>query len=266
MSSVKTKSVIIQREMGAGGKSTFAKYGELIIGKSGLAAFLKYELIALCCASTPGALGLFLRSKLYPLLLKSCGRGTVFGQNVTLRHPHKIEIGANAIIDDNCLLDAKGSDNTGIRIGAGVFIGRNSILSCKNGDIVLEDNVNIGFNSEVFSGSNVTLGHDTLVAAYCYFIGGDHDADEMDKAVLHQGSTSKGIQVGSNGWFGAGVKVLDGISIGSNSVVGAGAVVTRDIPAYAVAVGVPAAVIRDRRPRPEARDTVASADAPTAGG
>ena len=247
MGSVKTQSVIIQREMGAGGKSMFQKYGELIIGKTGLAAFLKYEFVMLCCASVPGALGLFLRSKLYPRLLGRCGRGVVFGQNVALRHPHKIVIGDNVVIDDNCLLDAKGRDNTGIRIGNGVFVGRNSILSCKNGDIVLEDNVNIGFNSEVFSGNLVTIGRDTLVAAYCYFIGGDHDAGSLDKAVLHQGSTARGIRVAPNGWFGAGVKILDGVTIGENAVVGAGAVVTRDIPACSVAVGIPAKVIRDRR-------------------
>jgi acetyltransferase-like isoleucine patch superfamily enzyme len=151
------------------------------------------------------------------------------------------------VIDDNCLLDAKGEDNAGIRIGSGVFIGRNSILSCKNGDIILEDNVNIGFNSEVFSGNNVTIGRDTLVAAYCYFIGGDHDAASMDTAVLHQGSTARGIRIGPKAWFGAGVKVLDGVTVGEQCVVGAGAVVTKDLPAYSVSLGVPARVIRDRR-------------------
>lgn len=247
MDQPKTESVIVQRELGVEGKSASLKYRELIIGKTGLGSLLKYEFIVMGCMSIPGAFGLFLRSKLYPLILKHCGRGVVFGMNVTLRHPHKIEIGDNTVIDDNCLLDAKGRNNSGIRIGKGVFLGRNSILSCKNGDIVLEDNVNIGFNSEVFSGNNVTLGHDTLVAAYCYFIGGDHDADAMDKAVMHQGSTSRGIQVGPNGWFGAGVKVLDGVKIGEHCVVGAGAVVTRDVPAYSVSAGVPARVIRDRR-------------------
>ncbi len=72
-------------------------------------------------------------------LLGSCGRNVVFGQNVVLRHPHKIHIGDNVVIDDNCLLDAKGEGNDGIRIGSGVFIGRNTILSCKDGDIDLED-------------------------------------------------------------------------------------------------------------------------------
>ena len=79
------------------------------------------------------------------------------------------------MIDDNCLLDAKGESNRGIRIGSGVFIGRNTILSCKNGDIEIADGANLGFNCEVFSASQVRIGRDTLVAAYAYLIGGDHD-------------------------------------------------------------------------------------------
>ena len=46
------------------------------------------------------------------------------------------DIGDNVVIDDLCCLDAKGTDNHGITIGNGVFVGRNTILSCKNGDIV----------------------------------------------------------------------------------------------------------------------------------
>ena len=47
------------------------------------------------------------------------GRNVVFGVNVTLRHPHKIAIGDNVVIDDSCCLDAKGTDNKGITIGDG---------------------------------------------------------------------------------------------------------------------------------------------------
>ena len=66
--------------------------------------------------------GLLLRQRLYRWLLGSCGRQVVFGQHVTLRHPHKIHIGDNVMIDDHCLLDAKGTPNHGIRIGSGVFV------------------------------------------------------------------------------------------------------------------------------------------------
>jgi len=243
---VKTESVRIQWEM-EGATSKRDRYSDLIIGRRGWGALMKYELIQLLCYNMPGALGLLLRSKLYPCLLGSCGKNVVFGTNVVLRHPHKIHLADNVIIDDNCLLDAKGKDNGGIRIGAGVFVGRNSILSCKNGDIILEDGVNIGFNCEVFSGSRVVLRKGTLVAAYCYFIGGDHVSADLDQAVTQQGSQSVGIEVGEACWFGAGVKVLDSVTIGSHCIVGAGAVVTRSIPEYAVAVGLPAKVVKDRR-------------------
>jgi acetyltransferase-like isoleucine patch superfamily enzyme len=252
---MKTESVIIQREMAAPAKSKMERYGDLIVGRRDFWSLLKYELIMLFCMRVPGALGLLLRSKLYPKLLGKCGKNVNFGMNVTLRHPHKIEIGDNAIIDDNCLLDAKGRDNAGIRIGNGVFLGRNSILSCKNGDIILGDNVNIGFNCEVFSGSRVSLGNDTLVAAYCYFIGGDHNPLDIEDSVTRQGSRSEGISIGEKCWFGAGVKVLDGVAIGRNSILGAGAVVTKFVPEYAIAVGIPARSIRDRRQTRPVKDT-----------
>jgi len=244
---MKTESVRIQHEMARESKSSLTGYSDLIIGQAGLWPLIKYELIMLFCSIVPGALGLFLRSIFYPCLLGACGKKVYFGANVVLRHPHKIKIGDNVIIDDNCLLDAKGRDNEGIAIGSGVFIGRNSILSCKNGDIILRDRVNIGFNSEVFSGSRVEIGADTLVAAYCYFVGGDHAVENAEKALTEQGSRSHGITVGANCWFGAGAIVLDGTSIGNNAIIGAGAVVTKDIADYAVVVGIPARQIRDRR-------------------
>src|SRR6476661_2495221 len=164
-----------QDQLFAPGSSARQKYASLVVGKTGLGALLKYELIVMFTQSVPGALGLALRKALYPLLLGSCGRNVVFGQNVSLRHPHKIHIGDNVVIDDNCLLDAKGESNRGIRIGGRVFVGRNTILSCKNGDIEIADGANIGFNCEVFSASRVTVGKDVLMAAYGYIIGGDHD-------------------------------------------------------------------------------------------
>jgi acetyltransferase-like isoleucine patch superfamily enzyme len=245
---MKTDTIEIQKELCTGDTSRLAKYCELVVGKRGLLSILKYEFIT-AFGSTPGAVGLAVRAWLYPGLLGSCGKKVTFGRNVVLRHPHKIHVGSNVVIDDNCLLDAKGSDNAGIRIADGVFIGRNSILSCKNGDIELGPNVNIGFNCEIFSASSVSLGANTLVAAYCYFIGGGHDYDSPEIPVLEQGRSSSGIRVAEDAWFGAGAKIMDGVAVGRHSIAGAGAVVTADIPEYAVAVGVPAKVVRDRRKR-----------------
>jgi acetyltransferase-like isoleucine patch superfamily enzyme len=223
--------------------SARAKYSALIVGRPGLAALVKYELVVMFTQGVPGALGLTLRKRWYPRLLGSCGRNVVFGQNVVLRHPHKIHIGDNVVIDDNCLLDAKGVTNRGIQIGSGVFIGRNTILSCKNGDIVIEHGANIGFNCELFSANRVRVGSDTLIAAYAYLVGGDHDVSDASQPVLHRPRRATGIDVGVGAWLGAGVKVLDGVTIGDRAIVGASAVVRDAVPAGATAVGIPARVI-----------------------
>jgi acetyltransferase-like isoleucine patch superfamily enzyme len=231
-------------------QSAREKYESLVVGRPGWGALLKHEMITLLTQSVPGALGLALRRSAYPALLGACGRNVVFGQNVVLRHPHKVRIGDNVVIDDNCLVDAKGDGNAGITIGSGVFIGRNSILSCKNGAIVLEDGVNIGFNCEVFSASRVRIGRDTLLAAYCYLIGGDHDWSDPSQPVLAQARTSAGVDVGAGAWLGAGAKVLDGVRIGDGAIVGAAAVVRTDVPAGSIAVGIPAKIVGQREGAP----------------
>jgi acetyltransferase-like isoleucine patch superfamily enzyme len=227
-------------------QSARQKYASLIVGRPGWGALAHYELVVLLAQSVPGALGLALRQWLYPTLLGACGRGVVFGQNVVLRHPHKIRLGDNVVIDDHCLLDAKGEDNHGITIGSDVFIGRNSILSCKNGDIEIAGGANIGFNCEVFSASRVTIGPRALVAAYTYLIGGDHDFSDPTRAVLEQGRVSRGIDVGAGVWLGAGVKIMDGVTLGDGAIVGAGAVVRESVPAAAIAVGIPARIVGSR--------------------
>jgi len=236
-----------QDQLFAPGKSSRRKYAELVVGQPGFWPLIQYELIVTVAQPRAGALGLALRKFLYPLLLGSCGSNVVFGQNVVLRHPHKIRVGDNVVVDDNCLLDAKGTDNRGIEIGSGVFVGRNTILSCKNGDIELAQGANLGFNCEVFSASRVRIGANTLVAAYAYVIGGDHDFSDPSAAILAQGRTSAGVTIGDGAWIGAGAKILDGVTVGDGAIVGAGAVVRENVPADAIAVGIPARLVGSRR-------------------
>jgi acetyltransferase-like isoleucine patch superfamily enzyme len=238
---------VIQRELFDERRSKADKYRDLFIGRPGLGPLLVYELVMICSSWVPGALGLFLRSNLYPLILGAVGRNVVFGVNVAIRHPHKIRIGDNVVIDDACCLDAKGTDNQGLIIGNGVFVGRQTILSCKNGDILIEDRANIGFNCEIFSASRVRVGKDILMAAYTYLVGGDHLFDRIDIPVLQQGRTARGIDVGDGVWLGTHVVVTDGSTIGRDAIIVAGAVVVGDIPEFAIATGIPAKVIRDRR-------------------
>lgn len=230
-------------------KSKVKKYQDLIIGQTNLWSLLRYEFFILFCSWIPGALGLFLRNKLYPLFLGSMGKGVVFGNNVTIRHPHKIHIGDNVVIDDQCMLDAKGIRNNGIKIGNNVFIGRNTILSCKDGDISLEDGVIVGFNCEIYSANRVSIKSNAMLAAYTYLIGGGgYNLDFSDIPFTQQVNLdSKGIlEIGSGVWVGANVIVMDGVTIGSGAVVGAKALVREDVQAYSIVAGIPAKVIGER--------------------
>jgi acetyltransferase-like isoleucine patch superfamily enzyme len=238
---VAIQDVLARRDQGA-----LAKYQELIVGSRSLGRLLLYELVITFFSWVPGALGLLLRRVAYPWLLGSCGSNVTFGQNVALRHPHKIAVGNDVVIDDLVLLDAKGEHNKGITLGQGVFLGRGTILSCKDGDIELGDHVNIGFMSEIFSGSRVVVGRHGLFAAYTYLVGGGHDFESAEVPVLAQGRSSRGITLDENVWLGTGAKVLDGVTIGKNVVVGANAVVNADLPDGVIAGGVPARVIRKR--------------------
>jgi len=236
----------IQDQLFDRGVSAREKYARLVVGRRGLGALVRYELTLLLSQSVPGALGLALRKWLYRGLLGRCGRNVVFGHNVVLRHPHKIWIGDDVVVDDNCLLDAKGESNAGITIGSGVFVGRNTILSCKNGDIEIGDGANLGFNCEVFSASRVTIGANTLFAAYCYVMGGGHDYEDPARAIAEQGRRSAGVTVGPGAWLGAGAKIHDGVTVGADAIVGAGAVLSVDVPDRGVAMGRPARIVGSR--------------------
>jgi acetyltransferase-like isoleucine patch superfamily enzyme len=223
------------------------KYQALVVGQPGIWRLIRYELVTLFSTWIPGALGLLLRTKLYPFLLKSVGKGVVFGVNVVLRSPNKVRIGDNVVVDDNGVLDGKGQTNNGITIENSVFIGRNTIVYCQNGDIVIGDNVNIGSNCQIFSASQVKIGKNVLIAAYCYLVGGGHIFDDANIPVMQQGRHSLGISIGDNVWLGAGAQVLDGVTIGEGAVIAAGAVVTENIPPFSVAGGIPAKILKMRK-------------------
>ena len=238
----------VPREVFDASRSKRQKYQDLVVGQPGWWALIRYELIITVASRVPGALGLFLRSKLYPLILGACGRNVFFGSDITLRHPHKIRIGNDVVIDDGCVLDAKGSSNTGITIGNGVFLGRQTSVNTKDGDIVLEDGVNISAFCMVFSASQVRCGKNTLIAAYTYLVGGGHDMTDTDTAIIDQQRPSAGITIGHNGWIGTGVSILDGVTLGHDVVIGANSVVTKDVDDFAVAAGTPAVIRRVRQP------------------
>ena len=228
-------------------KSTFRKYQELVIGNYNSMSLLKFELITTTLSWIPGALGIILRRHFYKYILKEKGANVIFGQNVDITCPDMIKIGKNCLIGDNCLLDAK-LEGIGISIGDNVQIARSALLRSKGGSIEIGDNTTVGSYCNISSiDAKLKLGKNVLIASYCCIIGGGvYGFDRLDIPTKAQVKHGKGIIIEDNVWLGARVCVLDGNRIGTGSIIGAGAVVTKDIPEYSVAVGVPAKVIKKR--------------------
>lgn len=232
-------------------KSQIERYKSLVLGSSSFWYLLKFELIMLFCSWVPGALGLLLRKALYPKILGGVGRNVVFGQGVTIYHGMKIFIGNNVVIGDRTVLDAKGNNNKGIKIGKDTIISQNVILSCKNGDIEIKENCTIGINTLVHAveGSNVSIGSYVLVGAFSYFVGGGtYGTSELEIPFKKQEVICKGgINVADNVWVGSNVQVLDGATIGTGSILGASTVINKDVEEYSVVAGIPMKVIRSRK-------------------
>lgn len=108
--------------------------------------------------------------------------------------------------------------------------------------IKLGDHVYANFNLTIADDTYVTIGSNTMIGPNVTMSSAAHP--------ILPGLRKKGyqynlpIKIGQNCWLGAGVVIIPGVTIGDNSVIGAGAVVTRDIPANVVAMGVPARVSR----------------------
>ncbi len=228
-------------------RSAFAAYRALMYGDTSLGYVIHAELLQSCLSGMAGAAGIFLRSRLYKGLFGAVDGKVIIGRNVVLRHPRKIRLGVGVILDDNCMVDAKGENNQGIVLGDGVFIGRGSIVYCKNGNITLGDRVSVSSSCTLFSSNNLTVGTGTLIGAYSYILsGGEYDLDSPLPFIDQDGMKTAGpLTIGDNVWLGTRVTVLDAAgSVGDHCAIGAGAVVTKPVPPDSVAAGIPARIVK----------------------
>lgn len=103
------------------------------------------------------------------------------------------------------------------------------------------------FNSHAVLRGRVRLGDAVRIASHASIIGFEHVTDDLERPMFRQGIRRRGVEIGDDVWIGAGAIIVDGVRVGSHAIIGAGAVVTRDVPDYAVMVGNPARLLRDRR-------------------
>ena len=230
--------------------SALTKYRRLIVGTDSLFAFLYYELCQLF-TFFPGAPGMALRKLFWPRMFSRCGKGTVFGFGVVVRQPGKIVLGDSVVISEYAVLDGRAESTTPtLIVGDRTILSNNVMLSCKDGSITIGKDVGINAQTIIQSttGNVVTIGDDCVIGQRCLIIGGGN-YDISDRKELIRTSpiaNDGGVLVANNVWLGANVSVLGGVSMGEGSVAGAGAVVSRTIPPFAICMGVPARVVRER--------------------
>lgn len=241
------KETNIRQKLASGKDSPFDTYKKLTIGEFPFSKFLKYELFTSLMGPLPGGLGYFLRKKCYPAMVGKMGKGVIIGRNVIMRHPHRIFIGDNVTIDDNCVLDARGAGSDGIVLENSVLINRNCMLLAKNGHIRIGERSSIGSNTVIVSMDGVNIGRAVLTAGGCYLSAGNYEYKDSNIPVMdEQIYTSGPITIGAGSWLGTRATILDGVAIGDGAIIGAGALVMKAVPPKGVAVGVPAKVIRIR--------------------
>jgi acetyltransferase-like isoleucine patch superfamily enzyme len=114
-------------------------------------------------------------------------------------------------------------------------------------------NVQIGKESSLNSGviidgyGHVNIGEGVRIAAYTCINTADHAFDRLDTRIMDQGYITGEVIIEDNVWIGAGTKINKGVRIGEGSVIGSGSVVTKSIPSFSVAAGVPCKIIKSRK-------------------
>ncbi len=196
------------------------------------------------------ALGSQLRNRLYRSIFLKLGNQVYIQNSVDFIGASCIEIGNKAFIFKGVRLDAKGHPNNRIHIGNQVAIERNvDIGSLENTSIFIDDDTFIGPDVSIMGAGDIKIGKQCLIAARFGIFANSHNFADPKLPIKHQGITRQGIVIEDDCWLGHGVTVLDGVTIGKGSIIGAGAVVTKDIPPFSIAVGIPARVIKSRIPQ-----------------
>jgi acetyltransferase-like isoleucine patch superfamily enzyme len=151
----------------------------------------------------------------YRYLQRCVGKGTVVGRHTEIINASRVKIGRGCLLQDAIYLRA-GTE----------------------GKIVIGDRAALNSFCRIFGHGKVEIGEDTQIGPGSLITTTDHDyRGDLE-------TSFKGVVIGKGVWIGANVTVLSGVEIGDFAVVGAGSVVTKNIPPRAVAVGIPARVVK----------------------
>ncbi len=153
------------------------------------------------------------------------GDGVVFEAGVLVFHPENIELGDNVYVGHNAIL--KGYYRNRMTVGRDTWIGQQCFFHAAGG---------------------LTIGAGVGIGPGVRIITSTHQDPGWERPIMDGAIEFAPVRIGDGSDLGVGCTILPGVSIGRGVQVGAGAVVAEDLPDYAVAAGVPARVLRSRKP------------------
>lgn len=216
----------------------------------------------------PLPIGVKLRNLLYRSIFQQTGKSVCIQPDVEFTDACCLDVGDEVTICRGVFINTRG--NSRISLGNQVHIERDVRIECTTGSgkVDIRDNVRLDRGVDIkvhkegqteigdrtyigpytcLSGyGHIKIGKDCLIASHSAIYAHNYNFADPTQKIKEQGYNYKGIAIEDDCWLGSGVRVLDGVTIGQGSVIGAGAVVTKDIPPYSVAVGVPAKIVSRR--------------------
>lgn len=162
-----------------------------------------------------------------------------------VRNPHVITRGFVFLDHGASVYARKGYGR--LILGKWVHLGVRTALRCHEGTLSLGDKSNLARDISINCYLDVEIGDSALIADNVYISDFDHRFDDLTKTIKDQGIAKSRVRIERDVWLGTKVTVCRGVVIGEGTVVGANSVVTKDLPAFSVAVGAPARVIKDRK-------------------
>jgi acetyltransferase-like isoleucine patch superfamily enzyme len=173
------------------------------------------------------------------------------GPGVRLIFPACFHAGDDVTVGDYSYLHCL--SEKGVRIGSRSSIDGNLWLhcggtmeDCAHGYFALGEDSFIGCNAVMGAGGSICIGNHVLIGQCVNIHAESHRFDDLGQLINRQGVSYQPVVIEDDVWIGSKATILGGVTVGQGAVIGAGAVVTHSIPAGAVAVGVPARVIKTR--------------------
>ncbi|MFD3406086.1 acyltransferase [Kribbella sp. NPDC058693] len=164
-----------------------------------------------------------------------------------LRHPQVITEGFVFLGKHLEIVARRGHGR--IILGKWVHLGDETRLRAHEGTLRIGDKVVFARDVTVNCYLDVEIGASTLIADWTYICDFDHKTEDLDLPIKDQGLVKSPVRIGPDCWLATKVTVTRGADIGRGTVIGANSVARGNIPAYSVAVGIPAVVVADRTAR-----------------